>query len=1115
MNWYLTLFILFFTITCSIIPKNPTDPNNPDYIKPYLVFDSTNVKNGDTVTLDYISLNISGNIPDKNQYRYRTDSLTWDAWKSTRNEGKIEITFTEADTGNHTLAIQTCYNPNGDITDTTVVFVKVDVPRISAMSDTAVQIASDQPLKMWVTITGTKPFICQWFCNGLPKSMTTKDSLIFDSVKMTDQGKYFCVVSNHWGADTSDTIRLTVSKTNYAPKWKADTLHFVLPEGQTLIRNLADSCADRNGDLLIFRKLFSTFTRDSLSPEGVYSLTAGPDDSGSYRAVAVVSDSVLADTVILHTVVHNVNRPPTIILLEPADSAQAIPKTTVFKWRVFDADGDGLISTVRIGSATQLNTVLQSSDSTGSFPTVLQAGQQYFWQVSVADGVTQTTKPLRKFVVNNPPCVTIITPGNTTTAVSIPPLLVWQPSDPDSVDKGNLTSCVYIWKNSAIPAQIYCGGNSSSLQAQNIEYASTYNWYVATNDTKDTTKSQTQTFTTLTPSCALDSIIFPGGFSLNPTFQSNVISYSAYLSYRTDSLQVRIIKAESFTTINIGADTLRSASYTFKNIPYGLSSRGINVFVAGTGYKKAYTIGFTRNTYQPIFVNCHSQGKNNGTSWTDAYTNLQTAIDGADSGAAIWVAQGTYYPTWQSDTSDQRTKSFSLKNGISFYGGLQSGSASLLNRDSTTNMTFLSADIGVKNNSTDNAYHILYINSGTATHLSTVTLNGFTLTDGYSDSYTNRLGCAAYFNNANVNMQNITIKSCVINTLINACIWGDSSNLYLQNCLFGGNVYAYGGSGDGGGVVFFNKCKTEMVNCKFQDNKYTPMVAQYCDRCMLTNCIFTGNNSKATTAGGLRGYATNLNLNGCLFSRDSTNQNGGALAVVGPCSLTVNACEFDSNYCDNGGAIAAAGAACIINGCTFINNSNRTSVSGINWGYASALTANDLNLTIINSTFVGNLGGNGGAIYANGYNGNSNRGHGVLIVNSTFSGNVAIDSGASIYCVGLNSANIINSIFWGDTAWGNGLKNNFVFDSGTSNNVSFSIYSTANPSWSTNIKDNPLLMPLTNNGGFVKTMALSPGSPAIDNGTTALPAGVTISTDVRGVLRPQRNGIDIGAFELE
>jgi hypothetical protein len=190
-------------------------------------------------------------------------------------------------------------------------------------------------------------------------------------------------------------------------------------------------------------------------------------------------------------------------------------------------------------------------------------------------------------------------------------------------------------------------------------------------------------------------------------------------------------------------------------------------------------------------------------------------------------------------------------------------------------------------------------------------------------------------------------------------------------------------------------------------------------------------------------------------------------------------------------------------------------VSGINWGYASALTANDLNLTIINSTFVGNLGGNGGAIYANGYNGNSNRGHGVLIVNSTFSGNVAIDSGASIYCVGLNSANIINSIFWGDTAWGNGLKNNFVFDSGTSNNVSFSIYSTANPSWSTNIKDNPLLMPLTNNGGFVKTMALSPGSPAIDNGTTALPAGVTISTDVRGVLRPQRNGIDIGAFELE
>jgi hypothetical protein len=56
----------------------------------------------------------------------------------------------------------------------------------------------------------------------------------------------------------------------------------------------------------------------------------------------------------------------------------------------------------------------------------------------------------------------------------------------------------------------------------------------------------------------------------------------------------------------------------------------------------------------------------------------------------------------------------------------------------------------------------------------------------------------------------------------------------------------------------------------------------------------------------------------------------------------------------------------------------------------------------------------------------------------------------------------------------------------------------------------PMLGPLADNGGPTPTMALLPGSPAIDAGDGSVCPGV----DQRGVARPQGAGCDIGAFEL-
>ena len=62
---------------------------------------------------------------------------------------------------------------------------------------------------------------------------------------------------------------------------------------------------------------------------------------------------------------------------------------------------------------------------------------------------------------------------------------------------------------------------------------------------------------------------------------------------------------------------------------------------------------------------------------------------------------------------------------------------------------------------------------------------------------------------------------------------------------------------------------------------------------------------------------------------------------------------------------------------------------------------------------------------------------------------------------------------------------------------------------------NPMLGPLQNNGGPTKTMALLPGSPAINAGDNSLiPAGVTTDQRGTGYARIDDGTVDIGAYEF-
>ena len=110
--------------------------------------------------------------------------------------------------------------------------------------------------------------------------------------------------------------------------------------------------------------------------------------------------------------------------------------------------------------------------------------------------------------------------------------------------------------------------------------------------------------------------------------------------------------------------------------------------------------GPTEKITSTVFVDCSARGKNNGSTWEDAFNNLQDAIDASRQGDRIWIAAGTYEPTKDMHGNipeNPRDKTFMLKNGVSIYGGFEGNedadTFNLNSRDLQKNKTILSGDL--------------------------------------------------------------------------------------------------------------------------------------------------------------------------------------------------------------------------------------------------------------------------------------------------------------------------------------------------------------------------------------------------------------------------------------
>ena len=265
----------------------------------------------------------------------------------------------------------------------------------------------------------------------------------------------------------------------------------------------------------------------------------------------------------------------------------------------------------------------------------------------------------------------------------------------------------------------------------------------------------------------------------------------------------------------------------------------------------------------PIYVNAAASGANNGTSWQNAYPDLQAALAAATAGQQIWVAAGTYKPTAGTD----RAISFKLKAGVAIYGGFAGGETALEQRNWRTHGTVLSGDLlgndeglaDIYGNYTmkDNSYHVVTHDNAARND---VVLDGFTITRGFAGD-----------------------------------ICCGQNNYYGQDNNKGGGVYNRSGSPSLNHLILLDNWAGDEGGGMYEAGSAT-----------LNDVVFTG--CTALNQGGGMWNAGHTTLNDTVFHKN-TGYVGAGMGIQDGSSATLNRAVFTANalYGTAGAALYNAG----------------------------------------------------------------------------------------------------------------------------------------------------------------------------------------------------------------